>query len=433
MSKEFSEQELMKVLFVNQYFPPEIEPSASKIYNLSRSLTDLGHKVTVITGFPNYPTGNVIQPYRLRLFMNEIISGFIVRRTFLIPTSHKRLSARIINSLSFLLSSIIRSIPSGKHDIVFASAPPLEIGIAGYIISRIKRLKFVFEIRDLVLDAAIEMNLIKNPTAIKLTYLLEDFLYKKADMIVTVTEGFKKEIISKGIPDSKIQIIPNSADVDFIKPGRKNNLIRQKLNLFNKFIVLYAGNYGVSQKLTTIVEAAALTKDIEDLVFLMVGQGTEKNKVEILCSKLKLKNMIFLGSQPRNSMPDFYYASDVCIVPLRKIPTFKLTVPSKLYECMAAGRPIILSVNGEARQILENANAGIFVEPENPNQMAEVIRLLYNKRSLLKLFGSNGRYYVEKYCSRERQINRYNVLLSRLLLRVPYSDDAGQHDKFSDG
>jgi len=401
----------MKILFISQYFPPEIEPSASKIYDLSKNMVEIGHKVTVITGFPNYPTGIVPKEYRKKLFMTEKTNGINVIRVPIIPSQSKQFLRRIIGEVSFLLSSVIASILIRKCDAVVTSSPPLEVGLAGYIISRIKGTAFIFEVRDPLPKQAINVGILKNKVLIRIAEWIENLCYEKSDRIVVVTQGVREHVISKGIRKEKLALIPNGADIQLFSSLKGDDFVRERYNLGTKFVVSYIGTMGLKHNTVSIIETAAILRNERNIVFLLVGEGAEKEILLRIKEEKGLNNVVFEAPQPRSKIPYFINASNACIVTLRKDPFLEGSLHVKMFEYMACERPVILSANGETKELLEKADAGIWVEPEEPKEMAKAVLRLYGNRRLCKAFGENGRRCVIESFSREELFKKYaNVL-----------------------
>jgi glycosyltransferase involved in cell wall biosynthesis len=242
--------------------------------------------------------------------------------------------------------------------------------------------------------------------------LLERYLYRRADHIIVVTRGFIRDLQEKGVPRRKISLVSNGVDVEFFKPRPRASYITEKFRLEDKFVVSYTGNIGLAQGFDTIFDCAESLKNEKDIIFVLVGDGVSKKKNMARARERGLENVLFLEAQPKSEISAFLSATDVCLVPMKKTELHLITIPAKLYENMASGKPIILSVDGEARQILERAGAGIYVEPENAQQMADAVLRLYRNPELVKEYGRNARKYVVDHYSRSQQADE----LERVLL-----------------
>jgi len=407
----------INILFISQYFPPEMGALAARTYEHCVRWVKRGHKVTIISGTPNHPTGKIYPGYKNKLIQRENVDGIQVIRTWVYLVPNRKPWERIANYTSFMVSSIFGILfVSSKIDAVIASSPQLLVGITGYLASRLKRCPFIFEVRDLWPESIAAVSPIKNNFFLKLLNLLAGFLYKKADKVIAVSPAIKEAIISKGGDKNKVEMIPNGVDLGLFKPavinGRK---IRECFNLYNKFIVSYIGTIGLAHGLGIVLEVAKKLEKYEDITFLFVGEGAEKEKLIKRSREMKLKNVLFVPRQPKSEIPAFLAASDVALVLLRKREVFKTVIPSKMLEIMAAKKPMILGVEGQAKEILEDANAGIAIEPENADQLCNAIIKLYHDRELRNKFGSNGRSFVEKNYNRDILALKYEKVLMELV------------------
>ncbi|MFX0202263.1 MAG: glycosyltransferase family 4 protein [Candidatus Hodarchaeota archaeon] len=309
----------MKILFLSHYFPPEIGPGQTRVFEYGRGLVRKGHQVTVLTTFPNYPTGIVPVKYRGRFFMREKMEGLEVVRTYVYATPNEGFFKRILNHLSFAVSSVIGAIfLKNSYDIVNVISPPLFLGFSGYIIALIRKAKLVFEVRDPWPDVAVILGMLKNSLFIRISTSLEKFIYKKSVLITAASWGFFRILLKKGVPYHKLSILPAGVDVDFFRPGSDNSHFRNQHKLNDKFIVMYAGNHGLSHNLETLLSVADFLREKEDIKFVLVGDGVEKNRLIRLARKNGLSNVLFLPPVPRKRIKDLLNSSDVCVASLRK-------------------------------------------------------------------------------------------------------------------
>lgn len=404
----------MEILFVSHYFPPEVGAAQIRIYDFARYLVTKEHKVTVITGFPNYPSGVIPIGYRNKLIRKERLDGMDVIRTWVYTSIKKSFLPRILNYFSFMFSGVIGGAVAGKCEIVFASSPPLSIGITGYILSKLKRAKLIFEVRDLWPESAVAVGMLNNKLLTKLSEKLENFLYEKAQKIVVATQWIRNNLIAKRVSLQKIELVTNGADVDIFQPDKKNNEVTKKYNLGNKFVAIYTGTHGLAQGLESVIEAARILKSQKDVVFLMVGEGVTKPKLIRLVKLYRLENVIFIASQTQNLLPSFINASDVGIAPTRNINLCKGTLPVKMFEYMACGRPVVLCNEGQAKDIVMEANAGICIKSENSKELADAILRLYGNKTLRDEFGINGRRFVVNNFSRKNLSAKFEQILLSL-------------------
>ncbi|MGM7721428.1 glycosyltransferase family 4 protein [Metabacillus sp. Hm71] len=367
----------MKIVYITQHFPPEIGAAQGRAYDMSKNLSFLGHDLLVLTTFPNSSNTN-------KLFKKETINGLEVYRSFRIKDTKTSSIRRLANYLSFMISSIFSGLLAKKPDIIYATSPQLFQGVTGYILSRIHRAKFVFEVRDLWVDFAELLGQFNNKKLLNLARKLEKFLYRKADLIVVVTNGYKTRLIEQGIPEHKMIVIPNGVDPSAIKPYKKDHTIKKEFGLEDKFLVLYTGNIGAAQGLHTVLSAAEQLKDDPTVFFLFIGEGVEKEVLKQQAALSQLTNVLFLDSKKKDELTAFYHAADIGIVSLKKHPLFEITIPSKVFDYMAVSLPVLIGVDGEAREIVEKNQAGYFFEPENPADFLRVLKYAQSQQEKLK-------------------------------------------------
>ncbi|OFX14220.1 MAG: hypothetical protein A2Z18_08050 [Armatimonadetes bacterium RBG_16_58_9] len=385
----------MRILYISQYFPPEVNAPAQRVFDFAKAWTDAGHEVVVLTGFPNHPAGKIFDGYKLRLLQRENIDGVDVVRAYLYPAPNEGKLRRCANYVSFMVSAATLGCAAvGKVDVVIASSPQLLVGVAGYWISRVKRVPFVLSVRDVWPEALVAVDAKVSRRLYNLLDRVANFLYKRADKIITVTRGAQDVIRRHGVDQAKLELIPTGVHSDVIKPMDPPQDIRVRYGDGESVIVSYVGTHGMAQKLFAVLRAAQLLADEPRVQFVSVGDGADKENLVRMKNDLALENVHFVDQLPRQEALDYIAASDICLVPLRKAELFKETIPSKLYEIMACGRPIILGVDGEARKLLETASAGIYVEPEEPQALADAIRKLATDPGARARYGENGRRFV---------------------------------------
>ena len=402
----------MNILYLTQYFPPETGAGENRAFEMAKNLKSLGHRVTVITEFPNYPSGIVPNTYRFRFFERKRLKGIEVIRAYVRASPRRSFINRISLYLSFMVTSVLAGTKlKKKFDLVYATSPPLFVGLAGYLVSRIKRINFVFEVRDIWPDAAVALGELKNRIMIKLSRRIERLCYQRAQKIVAVTRGMAGLIRRKGVDSEKVDVVRNAVNLSLFEYAPDPTCFKRILGIPEGFLVLYAGNMGLAQGMKELVQVAALLKEEKAIQLIFMGNGPYRNASRRLCKQLRLSNLSFLDERPRKEVVKYICAADVCLVPLRKKEIFKSALPSKMFEAWACGRPIVLSVDGEAREHLEKAKAGVWVEPENVPGIKDGILFLYNHPELCKEFGRNGRSYVERYFSRKIQAERLEKIL----------------------
>jgi colanic acid biosynthesis glycosyl transferase WcaI len=413
----------MKILYVSQYFPPEMGAPAARAGELSQYWARAGHDVTVLTGFPNHPNGLIPSEYHSRfrrLFFREQRNGADVVRTWLLPLPNRKAPERILNYSSFCLSAAVRGLALPRPDVLIATSPQLLVGLSGWWLARWKNTPFVLEIRDLWPESLLAVGLGTDKSLLyRSLNRIASFLYHRAHRIVVVTPAFEEYLVKNwNVPEEKISVIENGVETQTFAPCPATDH-RRTLGMEATFVVSYIGTMGMAQGLETVIHAAALlAKTNPEIVFLMIGEGGEKARLLALTRELNLRNLRFLDQQPREKIPAYIGASDACVVPLKKTELFKTVIPSKMLEFMSCERPVILGVEGQARAILEEARAGIAIEPENVNALADAIRHLAHHRELGGKFGRNGREYILRKFSRRQSAEKYIGVLEELI-RLP--------------
>jgi colanic acid biosynthesis glycosyl transferase WcaI len=410
----------VKILYVSQYFPPEMGAPAARVAELSRYWAQDRHDVTVLTGFPNHPTGIVPAEYRRefrRLVAREKTNGVNVVRTWLLPLPNRKAYERMLNYSSFCVSAAGTGMFSERPDVVIASSPQLLVGLSGWWLARCKRSRFVFEVRDLWPESLAAVG-VGNADSLMYRALarIAGFLYRNSDHIVVVTPAFKEYLIRHWqVAPEKISVVENGVEAEVFSPRAESNL-RTELGADGKFVVSYIGTMGNAHALETLVEAAVqLLNSAPRVLFLLVGEGAEKEALVSLVRSRGLTNLRFVDQQSREKIPAYICASDACVVLLKKNEIFKTVIPSKMLEFMSCARPVILGVEGQAREILEEADAGICIEPENPSELAAAVLRLSGDQELREKLGRNGRRHVLQNFSRRQTAMAYLDILSGLL------------------
>ncbi|MGC8875086.1 MAG: glycosyltransferase family 4 protein, partial [Chloroflexia bacterium] len=303
----------------------------------------------------------------------------------------------------------------GRYDLLYATSPPLFVGAAALALSFLRRIPMVFEVRDLWPESAVALGELLSPRAIRWATQLEERCYARARRIVVVTEGIYRRLLERGIPQEKLALIPNGANTDLFRPQPEaGRALRDRLGLGDAFLVLYAGILGIAQGLETVLEAASRLRDRPDIRFLFVGDGPCKADLLRRREELGLTQVTMLDAQPRQAMPAFFSAADVALVPLRRVDLFRSALPSKMFDAWACGCPVLLGIDGEARNVLERARAGRYVEPEDPEALASAIVELASQRDRCRQLGANGRRFVEAHYSRQAQAQTLVRLLEDL-------------------
>jgi glycosyltransferase involved in cell wall biosynthesis len=407
----------MKILYLSQYFPPEVGATQARAYDMATGLIRAGHQVTILTEVPNHPEGIIRPEYRGRLFAREILDDIDVIRVWVKTSSVKSISTRLLFYLSYMVSATLAGLilVRGDYDLLYATSPPLFVGGAALALSTLRRLPLVFEVRDLWPESAVALGELKNPRFIRWSTWLEERCYRRARRIVVVTQGIRARLMKRGLPSEKLVLIPNGSNTERFYPQPEAAFaLRRQLGLEGRFLLIYAGIHGIAQGLETVLEAAHRLKDIPDIHFLFVGDGPSKAHLVRLKEELGLRNVTMMEGQPREAIPIYLSAANAALVPLRRLELFKGALPSKMLDAWACGVPVILAAEGEARELLEEARAGISVEPENSHALVQAIKRLKGNPALLEESARNGRNCVLRNFDRGKLAGR----LERVLLEV---------------
>jgi glycosyltransferase involved in cell wall biosynthesis len=406
----------MRILFISQYFPPEMGAPAARTYDLARRWVAAGAEVTVVTAVPNHPTGVVPESYRKGWIFEERLDGIRVLRTWIYPAANRGFWRRSLNYVSFMLSSLLLGVRrAGPADVVIATSPQFLVGIAGWVASRGRGVPFVFEVRDLWPDSIAALDVLGEGLLMQILRRIEMGLYRQAALIVGVARSTRDELARRGIDPGKVVIIPNGADGEVFHAMEKYNGVRENLDLGRKFVVSYVGTHGMAHGLETVLQAADRLRGQDDIAFLFVGDGAQRADLESIARRMDLPNVRFLGVQPREKIPAYIATSDVSLVPLRRKPLFQKVLPSKIFEIMGCERPLILGVEGEAQDAVQEARAGLCVRPEDPGALSEAILDLYRHPEQAAEYGRNGRRYVRRNYCRDKLAQRYLQVLQEVV------------------
>jgi colanic acid biosynthesis glycosyl transferase WcaI len=410
----------VKILYVSQYFPPEMGAPAPRAAELSRHWARMGHETTVLTGFPNHPTGIVPvvpEDWRSRLHQlryTETVDEVRVVRTWLWPLPNRKAHERIRNYASFCVSAAVAGLALPKPEVVIATSPQLLCALAGWWIAFWKRVPFVFEVRDLWPESLAAVGAGSEGSLLHRTLgAIAGFLYRRSDRIVVVSPAFKVHLIRYwNVPAEKIFIVENGVEADLFRLDPAALEMRKQLKLEDRFLICYIGTMGNAHGLDTLIAAAGqLQTALPKAMFLLIGEGAEKERIMDLAAAQGLNNIQFLGQQLRERIPAYVSSADLCLVLLKKTELFKTVIPTKLLEYMACERPVVIAVDGQARQIVEEAGAGVFVEPENSEALVKAILDLAEDPERRRQMGVSGRQYIVKNYSREKTAKDYVAVL----------------------
>jgi glycosyltransferase involved in cell wall biosynthesis len=373
------------LLFLTDNFPPEVNAPASRTFEHCREWVRKGHRVTVITCAPNFPKGKVFDGYQNRAFQTETIEGIEVIRVWSYITANEGFVRRILDYLSFMASAIVASPRVHDVDLVIGTSPQFFTAVAAYVVSRMKRIPYVFELRDLWPESIKAVGAMKDSFAIRMLERLEMFLYRKAARIVSVTESFKQVLIRRGIEGTKIEVVTNGVDVSQFKPRLKDPELTRKLGLEGKFVAGYIGTHGMAHALETLLQAADRLRG-QNFAFIFLGDGARKQALREMADQMKLDNVVFIDSVPKADVPKYWSLLDVSIIHLRKTELFTTVIPSKMFECMGMGIPVLHGVEGESADIVRREQVGIPFEPEGVDQLCEALRSLKSDPARLARF-----------------------------------------------
>ncbi|MFC4303462.1 glycosyltransferase family 4 protein [Cohnella boryungensis] len=410
----------MKIVVICHYFYPEIGAPSARLFEMAKYWVREGHEVQVVTCFPNHPTGIVPDKYKGKRSEVEEIEGVTIIRNYVYATPNEGFYKKTLGHLSFMFSSILFGFwKVKKPDIILVSSPTFFSVFSGLFYSVFKRKPFVFEVRDLWPDAVVKLGALKNKLIISCLERMELFLYRRSKRVVTVTKSFKEQLIERGIPENKIEVITNGVDLpqfEALHPEAVQSL-REAYQWGEKKILLYVGAHGISQGLSTIIEVADQLRHRHDLYFVFVGEGAEKRKLEELVLEKQLGNVQFIHEQPKEKIALFYQAAYLSFVPLRNLPLFSAYIPSKMFEIMGSGCPIVASLAGEAARILEDSKGAIVVQAENVEAIAEAVLRIADDRPFRDELGNLGKLFVGRNYSRDALAGKYSRLLQSITTR----------------
>lgn len=408
----------IKVLVISPQYTPDFGPSAPIYTALCEDLASLGFDVNVITAYPHYGGADNYFKHNKKLISEEEHNSVNVIRSYVFKFSKSSLWRRMLYHLSFNLFSAISALRVKKPDIVLADAPTLWSGLPLFVKSLIPGIPFIYIVHDIYPDILVHLGLVRNPKIIKFINQVERVFYNRAAQISVLSMGFKNNLVKKGVPEDKITIIPACVDTDFFHPLPRENKLRDQWNLGGKFVVLYAGNIGLSQGLETVINAAQILRDNKEIVFVIIGEGVSKPALESMVWEKNLSNVMFYPFQPREDVPLVYALADACLVSLKRDIVVE-SVPSKAYSIMACGRPMIAAVNQESEtsSLINHAHCGLWVEPENSVDLSKIIATLYQDKNLRERMGKNGRKYILEHFSRSVATQQYQALICNSVTR----------------
>ena len=402
----------MRILFLTDNFPPEVNAPASRTFEHCREWVKAGHQVTVITGAPNFPTGKVFPGYRNRLWQRETLDGIQVVRVWTYITANTEVAKRTLDFLSFMVFGFLAGLVQRRPDVIIGTSPQFFTNCAAWMLSVFRWRPFIFELRDLWPESIKTVGAMRDSVALRLMERLERFLYRRSAAVVAVTESFRRNLIARGINGDKIVVITNGVDLSRFQPMPRDPELAEQLGLTGKFVAGYIGTHGMAHALETLLEAAQRMAALPagpEVHFVLLGDGARKSALKATAERMGLKNVLFLDTVPKAEVPRYWSLLDVSIIHLRKSDNFTQVIPSKLFECMGMGIPVLHGVAGESADIVEREDIGLVFEPENVEDLCD---------GLLRLAGDQVRYQQLR-ANALAAAPRYNrITLAQKMLRI---------------
>ena len=406
----------VRILFFSHYFPPEGNAPASRTCENCKRWVRAGHQVTVVTCAPNSPNGVVYEGYKNKIYQRETMDGIDVRRVWTYVAANEGTFRRILNYVSYMMSAFACSFFVKRPDVVIATSPQFFCGWAGLLYRWVFRAPFILEIRDIWPESIVAVGAMKKSRLIRLLEWLEMKMYKAADHIVTVGDGYRQKLQEKGVPESKISVVMNGVDANLFQPRLPEQGLKKHWGLQDKFVCGYLGTIGMASGLGVVLEAARKLKEngIDDIGFMLVGDGAMRKQLEQQARASALKNVVFTGRQPKEQMPDYISIADVCLIHLRKSELFTTVMPSKIFEAAGMAKPIINGVAGFAADFVEKAGAGMNIEPENSDELVKSVLYAQSNPDQCSRFGKSGHEHVMTFYNRDQLAKDYLNIIEKL-------------------
>ena len=390
----------MRIIFLTHHFPPEVNAPASRTFEHCREWQRCGHEITVLTCAPNHPIGKVQEGYRNRLWQREVVDGIDVVRVWTFLSANRAVIRRSASFLSYFFVAIAAIPFLPKPEVVISTSPQFFCGLAGFFVARAKRARWVLEIRDIWPELIRGVGAVSNRLAIGALEALETWAYRHADLVVPVTHSMSRHIESRGVSRKRIRVVMNGVDLARFRAPKRDLDLARSLSLEGKFVVGYLGTQGMAHPLETVLEAASQLSHDDRIAFLLVGDGAARESLLRERDRLGLRNVVMLEQQPRHRMPVLWGLCDAALVLLRRSPILATALPSKMLEAMAMCRPLIVAAEGEARNLAQAAGAGLLIEPEDSQALAQAVLQLADNPALGQEFGRQGREWVERHHDR---------------------------------
>ena len=401
----------MHILLIHQAFASLDEAGGTRHHELARYLAGRGHRVTIISSPVSYLTGKA-RSRPAWVEKQEDVPGITILRTYTYAALHRSFFHRVLSFLSFMVSSFLVGLGVRQVDLVWGTSPPIFQGVTAWLLARLKGAPFLFEVRDLWPAFAIAVGVLRNSLLIRISLWLEGFLYRRADRVMVNSPGFIHHVTQRGA--RWVELVPNGADPGMFDPAGNADEFRRAHSLGGQFVVLYAGAHGLSNDLGVVMQAADQLRDDERIHFVLVGDGKEKARLQAQAAHLNLPNLTFLPPVAKNGMREVMAAADACLAILMPLELYKTTYPNKVFDYMAAGRPVVLAIDGVIRQVVEAAAAGIPVPPGDPAALANAVRCLASDPQSARRMGESGRAYIERNFNREQLAEKLTLLLEEM-------------------
>jgi glycosyltransferase involved in cell wall biosynthesis len=421
----------MHIVFFSHYYPPEVNAPASRTADHCRLWAAAGHDVTVVTSAPNHPKGVVYSGYKNRLFQREMRDGVNVVRVWTFLAANEGFLRRTLNYVSFLLSATLALLRLSRPDVYVSTSPQFFCGLTGLVAVSLRRAPWVLEIRDLWPESIVTVGAMRKGLITRSLEWIERLAYRRADRIVSVTDSFVAHIAERCQDGKTIDVIKNGVDLVLFKRGNDGETVKQRFGLAGRIVAAYVGTHGMAHHLDTVLDAADRLRGDPRIGFLLVGDGAERKRLVERAANMGLDNLRIVGQLPKADMPAIWAATDVSIILLKKSETFTKVLPSKMFEAMAMECPIVLGVEGEAKQLLEEAGAGIAITPEGVEELVAAVVRLANEPGLRERLGRQGLAHVRANFDRTKLAERYldvlaSVVAKRQGLRLPNPKTEGR-------
>ena len=416
----------MRILFISHYFPPEVNAPASRTHEHCREWVRQGHEVTVVTGVPNHPRGVLFEGFENRWIQEEVVDGIRVIRTWMFLSPNEGFGGRIANYVLFAVTAVLASFRAERPDVVIATSPQFFAGLAGMVVSRLRRAPFVLEVRDLWPESIVQLGQMKPGLLLRALEWLETRLYRSAAGIVVNTGTFVDHIARRGVPREKMELVYNGIDPALFRPQPKDDALLRKYGLEDRYLVAYIGTLGLAHGVTTLVDAAERLREEPGIHFVVIGDGAARADLEATVAARRLENFTVLGLRPRSEIPAWIASIDLQVVLLRDLEIFTSVIPSKIFEFCAQERPVIVSTpRGEIRRLIEAADAARSIDAEQPEALAEAILACRRAPDETAAMAARGRAWVEAGFVRDDLARRMLSFVERVI-QIPRPESGGR-------